>query len=231
MTNLNFLLFMEVYFVSLSLLVLLVALYYKIYNYNVQSFKKLIGLSIFGLVIYILLLLHCLSFKVALYYDKAFYFTTTSVIIKLIITIILICIFIAMLDYFTSEKYLIMELPFIMFMSVEGMFLLLIANDLFLIFLSMELQSLSLYILAAIKRYSNVSIEAGLKYFILGSFSSGLMLFGISLIYGFTGTTNLYKIHLLMYASSVSNDVSMSLGYILILCAFLFKLGLVPFHN
>lgn len=111
------------------------------------------------------------------------------------------------------------------------MFLLLISNNLFLIYLAIELQSLSLYILASIKRYSNLSIEAGLKYFIFGSFASGLLLFGISLIYGFSGTTNLNELYFMLFLSNL-NDISVGLvfGYTLVLIGLLFKLGIVPFH-
>jgi NADH-quinone oxidoreductase subunit N len=135
-----------------------------------------------------------------------------------------------MLDYYENEKYLILEIPFIMLMSIEGMFLLLISNDLFLIYLALELQSLSLYILAATKRYSNLSIEAGFKYFIYGSFASGLMLFGISFIYGFVGSTNLLVIYTFLSVGYDSNIMPI-LGHIFILGGILFKLGLVPFHN
>lgn len=81
-------------------------------------------------------------------------------------------------------------------LCIQGMFLLIVANDLFIIYLALELQSLSLYILASLKRYSNLSIEAGLKYFILGSFASSLLLYGVSLVYGFAGTTNLSDIYI-----------------------------------
>jgi len=65
-------------------------------------------------------------------------------------------------------------------------------------YLAIELQSFVLYILASIKRYSNLSIEAGLKYFIMGSFASGLMLFGITLVYGGLGTTSFQQIYTLL---------------------------------
>lgn len=101
-------------------------------------------------------------------------------IVKIILCFLVIGIFITMLDYFDHESYLVLELPFIMLMGLEGVFLLLSANDLFVIYLAMELQSLALYLLATLKRYSNMSIEAGLKYFIYGSFASSIMLFGIT---------------------------------------------------
>lgn len=77
------------------------------------------------------------------------------------------------------------------------MFLLLYCNNLFYIYLGIEVQSLALYLLACTKKFSNLSVEAGLKYFIYGSFTSGLMLYGMSLIYGFTGTLNLSQLALI----------------------------------
>lgn len=71
--------------------------------------------------------------------------------------------------------------------------------DFFIMYIALELQSLSLYILASLKRYSNLSVEAGLKYFIYGSFASGILLYGISLIYGSLGVTDFTNIYILLY--------------------------------
>jgi len=109
-----------------------------------------------------------------------------------------IAIFISLLDYFINENFISFELPIIIIIALQGMFFLISSNDLFIMYLSIELQSFALYILASIKRYSNLSIEAGLKYFILGSFASGLILYGITLIYGFLGTTIFNDIYILL---------------------------------
>jgi NADH:ubiquinone oxidoreductase subunit 2 (subunit N) len=99
-------------------------------------------------------------------------------------------------------------------------------------YLGIEIQSLSFYILATFKIYNNYSTEAGLKYFILGAFSSGLLLFGSSLIYGFTGTTNFYDLYILFKNFESTNDIStgLLLGSVFLLIGILFKLGAVPFH-
>jgi len=120
-----------------------------------------------------------------------------------------------------------------MLLGIEGMFLLISANDLFIIYIAIELQSIALYILTSLKRYSNVSIEAGLKYFIYGSFASGMLLYGVSLVYGSLGTTNLTQIYILLYSLSIDNDnlpLSLVYGYVLIIAGLFFKLGLAPFH-
>ena len=94
---------------------------------------------------------------------------------------------------------------------------------------SIEIISLALYILAAYKRNSSLSTEAGLKYIILGSFSSGLFLFGVSLIYGFTGTINFNNLNILFFDYS-SIYYGIILGFIFLLISILFKLGAAPFH-
>jgi NADH:ubiquinone oxidoreductase subunit 2 (subunit N) len=120
-----------------------------------------------------------------------------------------------------------------MLLGIEGMFLLISANDLFIIYIAVELQSIALYILTSLKRYSNISVEAGLKYFIYGSFASGMLLYGISLVYSSFGTTNLTNIYFLLYSLAIDLDnlpLSLVYGYILIIAGLFFKLGLAPFH-
>jgi NADH-quinone oxidoreductase subunit N len=150
---------------------------------------------------------------------------------KSLLIIACICVFISMYDNINKEIFLSIELPIIMLISIEGMFLLISSNDLLIMYLSLELQSLALYILCSINRYSNLSIEAGLKYFILGSFSSAILLYGISLIYGFLGTTNYYEINIILYSELLFlniNSIYFSLGCILV--GILFKLAIFPFH-
>jgi NADH-quinone oxidoreductase subunit N len=110
---------------------------------------------------------------------------------------------------------------------------LLSANDLITFYLSIELQSLCLYILAAFKKNSQLSSEAGLKYFILGAFSSSILLFGMSLIYGFSGSTNFVEIKKIIISTTnyqIELPYTLQLGLIFLICGFLFKLTAVPFH-
>jgi NADH-quinone oxidoreductase subunit N len=127
---------------------------------------------------------------------------------------------------FKSFEYFILFL-----LSVLGMFFLLSSNDFLSLYLTIELQSLALYVLASFKQNSILSIEAGLKYFILGTFSSGLLLFGISFIYGFTGLTNFFEIDLLFQQNfNLRSDPLVSLGILFFLAAIMFKFTAVPFH-
>jgi NADH-quinone oxidoreductase subunit N len=121
------------------------------------------------------------------------------------------------------EYFLLIQL------GVFGLMLLCSSFDLISVYLAIELQSLCLYVLAAFNRESAYSTEAGLKYFILGAFASGLLLFGISIIYGFTGTTNFEDIHIL-FSLNTENQRAIQTGIIFISCAFLFKLAASPFH-
>lgn len=124
---------------------------------------------------------------------------------------------------------------FILFLSAVLGFMLLISSfDLISLYLAIELQSLCLYVLAASKKDSTFSTESGLKYFILGSFSSALLLFGISIIYGCTGSTNFSDLALLMEFISLehlsSYYLSIEKGLLFIFVAFLFKISAAPFH-
>ena len=116
----------------------------------------------------------------------------------------------------------------LMLLSTSSMLFMISAYDLITIYLTIELQSLCFYVLAASKRTSEFSTEAGLKYFLLGAFSSGILLFGCSMIYGFTGVTNLEQLAKLLTVVDLPNGVY--LGMVFVAVAFLFKLTAVPFH-
>ena len=152
---------------------------------------------------------------------------TKNILIFSIISCILICY-----NYLSLDKIFQYEYFILLGLSFFGMSILINANDLMTMYLGIEIQSLSFYILATFKIYNNFSTEAGLKYFILGAFSSGLLLFGSSLIYGFTGTTNFQDLSILLKNLDLSNNISMGLllGFIFVIVGFLFKLGAVPFH-
>ena len=149
----------------------------------------------------------------------------------------MICILLS-LDYMKKEKFFFYEFFIILKLSILGMCLLVSAFDFISFYLSLELQSLSFYILASFKRNSNFSTEAGLKYFILGSLASCLILFGVSIIYGFTGITcfddfivlnNLIKdpFYFFIFDKELNGFF---IGLLLVFIGLLFKLGAGPFH-
>jgi NADH-quinone oxidoreductase subunit N len=118
------------------------------------------------------------------------------------------------------------EYPIIILLSILGMFFMISSNDLILFYLGLELQSLSLYILAAIDRDNIKSSESGIKYFVLSALSSGLLLYGSSLLYGFTGSTNFDKIAIEL--TDQNNGAIFATVFILVGLAF--KISAVPFH-
>jgi hypothetical protein len=124
------------------------------------------------------------------------------------------------------------EFSILIILTILGTLLLISSYDLIAMYLAIELQSFCSYILSAFKRNSEFSAEAGLKYFILGAFSSGFLLFGCSLIYGFTGTTNYEQIALLLVGvdHNYINNNGIIIGTVFILISFLFKLSAAPFH-
>ena len=135
-------------------------------------------------------------------------------------------------DYVSGLKYYDFEFIIIILFSFVGMLLLLHSNDLISFYVTIELQSLCFYVLVSSKQTSSFSTESGLKYFILGSFSSGLLLFGIILIYGFSGLFNFDE--LAIYSQFLTTGYFMYngvlLGVFLVTVALLFKIGVVPFH-
>ena len=113
-------------------------------------------------------------------------------------------------------------------LATLGMMVMVSANDLMSLYVGLELQSLSLYVMAAIKRDDARASEAGLKYFVLGALSSGLLLYGASLLYGFTGHTNLAEI--VVAISNEGRSIGLIFGVVFLLAGVAFKISAVPFH-
>jgi NADH-quinone oxidoreductase subunit N len=120
------------------------------------------------------------------------------------------------------------EFPVLLVLSTLGMLLLISANDLIAFYLALELMSLALYVIAAFNRDSLRSTEAGLKYFVLGALSSGMMLYGMSLVYGFTGNTGFEGIAKVL--SAETRGLGLIFGMVFVLAGACFKISAVPFH-
>jgi len=131
------------------------------------------------------------------------------------------------LDYAEREGMARFELPLLMLLATLGMSLMISANDLISLYVGLELQSLALYVVAAIRRDTIKSTEAGLKYFVLGALSSGMLLYGSSLIYGFTGSTSFSVL-----ATTLTGDAGLGLivGIVFLCAGLAFKISAVPFH-
>ena len=125
------------------------------------------------------------------------------------------------------------EFPVLMLFATVGMMMMVSANDLISLYIGLELQSLSLYVIAAFRRDTLRSTESGLKYFVLGALSSGMLLYGSSLVYGFAGTTNFNTLaEILQQAAQAGQAPSIGLivGVVFVIAGLAFKVGGVPFH-
>jgi NADH-quinone oxidoreductase subunit N len=138
-----------------------------------------------------------------------------------------LCIVMAQ-NFFAKEKMVHFEMPILIGLATLGMLLMVSASSFIALYLGMELQSLALYVLAAFNRDSVRSTEAGLKYFVLGALSSGMMLYGISLIYGFTGTTEFAGVAQVIAASGTG--IGLIFGLVFLIAGLAFKISAVPFH-
>jgi NADH-quinone oxidoreductase subunit N len=118
----------------------------------------------------------------------------------------------------------------LMMFSIAGMMLMGSTRDLLIVFLALEIMSLGVYVLTAIKRSSDIGAEAGFKYFVLGGFSSAFFLYGIALVYASAGTTNLADLGDLVARQANEPSILLALAMILLLVGFAFKVSAVPFH-
>jgi NADH:ubiquinone oxidoreductase subunit 2 (chain N) len=128
--------------------------------------------------------------------------------------------------YIQISKISKIEYPILILCSILGMMVMISSNDLIVFYMGLELQSLALYVLASFDRDNLLSTESGLKYFILSALSSGLLLYGCSLIYGFSETTNFNQI----MANTKEIEYGLTFGIVFILVGLAFKISAVPFH-
>jgi NADH-quinone oxidoreductase subunit N len=132
------------------------------------------------------------------------------------------------LDYWRGSGGLKFEFPVLVLLASTGMMMMISANDLISLYVGLELQSLALYVVAAFNRDSSRSAEAGLKYFVLGALSSGMLLYGASLVYGFTGSTDFATIAAAVQPSG--ENIGLIFGLVFLMAGFAFKISAVPFH-
>jgi NADH-quinone oxidoreductase subunit N len=132
------------------------------------------------------------------------------------------------LRFFEEHKIARFEFPVLVLLASTGMLIMVSANDLITLYLGLELQSLALYVVASFDRDSRRSSEAGLKYFVLGALASGMLLYGASLVYGFSGTTNFAGLATALSGGHAS--AGMLIGLIFVVVGLAFKVSAVPFH-
>ena len=216
--NLN-IMFPEI-FLSLSIfLILLIGVYIK------NSFNLIFNVSSLIIIVTITIILTSPNSEEKIFLDS-FTRDAFSNYFKILILLSTLFVLNSSKNFIIDNKLDKFEYPIIILLSVLGMFFMVSANDLILFYLGLELQSLSLYILASIDRDNLRSTESGIKYFVLSALSSGLLLYGCSLLYGFTGSTNFELI-----ASQLNRENTGAIfAMVFILVGLAFKISAVPFH-
>ena len=220
MINLSFII--PEIFISLSVMFLLILGVFKKNSFELIHNLSIIVLLITGIIVFneTLDIEKILLFNGSVVID---YLSSFMKIITLLAAFIVLAISKNYLDNFKISK---IEYPILILSSVLGMMVMISSNDLIVFYMGLELQSLALYVLATFNRNNLKSSEAGLKYFVLSALSSGLLLYGCSLIYGFSGSTNFEII-----ASQLnSNEYALTFGIVFILVGLAFKISAVPFH-
>ena len=218
----NFELIFPEIFLSLSIMFLLI----------LGVFKKNSSKLIQNISLIVLLFTAVITFNETLSIKKTLLFNNSVVIdylssfMKIITLLSAFLVLVISSNYLKTFKIFKIEYPILILSSVLGMMVMISSNDLIVFYMGLELQSLALYVLATFNRDQLKSSEAGLKYFVLSALSSGLLLYGCSLIYGFTGSTNFNLI-----ANQLGSDeYALTFGIVFILVGLAFKISAVPFH-
>jgi NADH-quinone oxidoreductase subunit N len=209
-------------FISLSIMFLLV----------LGVFKKDSSKITFNISLLVLLIVSIITLNETFSINRVTLFNNSVVIdpmsslMKIITLIGAFLVLVISSAYLKSFKIFKIEYPVLILSSVLGMMVMISSNDLMVFYMGLELQSLALYVLATFNRDQLKSSEAGLKYFVLSALSSGLLLYGCSLIYGFSGSTNFNVIS----SQLNSNEYVLTFGIVFILVGLAFKISAVPFH-
>ncbi|MDB2358775.1 NADH-quinone oxidoreductase subunit NuoN [Candidatus Pelagibacter bacterium] len=220
MENLNFVL--PEIFISLSIMFLLV----------LGVFKKDSSKLIFNISLLVLLITAIITLNETSSINRITLFSNSVVIdymaslMKIITLVGAFLVLVISSNYLKTFKIFKIEYPILMLSAVLGMMVMISSNDLMVFYMGLELQSLALYVLATFNRDQLKSSEAGLKYFVLSALSSGLLLYGCSLIYGFSGSTNFDVIS----SQLNSSEYVLTFGIVFILVGLAFKISAVPFH-
>ena len=220
MNNLN--LVLPEIFISISIMFLLV----------LGVFKKDSSKLIFNISLIVLFITLIITFNETFAINRKTLFNDSVVIdymsslMKIITLIATFLVLVISSSYLKTTKIFKIEYPILILSSVLGMLVMISSNDLIVFYMGLELQSLALYVLATFNRDQLKSSEAGLKYFVLSALSSGLLLYGCSLIYGFSSSTNFDVISNQLN----SNEYVLTFGIVFILVGLAFKISAVPFH-
>ena len=219
MINLN-LVFSEI-FVSIVIMFLLLAGVFK-----KNSAILVYNLTIISLIISLALILNRPLEEKKFLFNNSYIIDYLSSFMKILTVSSAIFVMLISKKYIQTINIFKIEYPILLLSSILGMMVMISSNDLIVFYMGLELQSLALYVLASFNKKSLLSSESGVKYFVLSALSSGLLLYGCSLIYGFTGSTNFNLI-----ANNLNSDnYILTFGIVFILSGLAFKISAVPFH-
>ena len=219
MMNLD-LIFPEI-FLSLSIMTLLMIGVFK-----KKSENLVYNLSIITLAILFALVVNLFTINEEFIFNYSYKIDNLSSFMKALTIISGIFVMISSSTYLKSLNILKIEYPILILSSILGMMVMISSNDLIVFYLGLELQSLALYVLASFNRDNILSSESGLKYFVLSALSSGLLLYGCSLVYGFSGSTNFIDIA----NTSTNIEYGVIFGLVFLIVGLAFKISAVPFH-
>ena len=220
MNNIN--LILPEIFISLSIMFLLVL---GVFKKNSSKLVYNIALLVFLFSI-IITLNETYSIDRITLFNDSIVIDYMSSLMKIITLVSAFFVLVISPSYLKTFKIFKIEYPVLILSSVLGMMVMISSNDLMVFYMGLELQSLALYVLATFNRDQLKSSEAGLKYFVLSALSSGLLLYGCSLVYGFSGSTNF---DIISYQLN-SNEYALTFGIVFILVGLAFKISAVPFH-
>ena len=219
MMNLD-LIFPEIFLSLAIMLLLMIGVFKK------NSERLVYNLTTITLLILLALVVNLFSVSETLIFNESYKIDSLSSFMKTITIISAIFVMISSFTYLKALNILKIEYPILILSSILGMMIMISSNDLIVFYLGLELQSLALYVLASFNRDNLLSSESGLKYFVLSALSSGLLLYGCSLVYGFSGSTNFNYIS----NSSTNIEYGVIFGLVFIIVGLAFKISAVPFH-
>lgn len=225
----------EIFFGFMCCISLFFYSFFSIFKINYITKTFVIQKFVYGMLLQLFLFIFILFIHNPLPYITAFFgcliYDITGFVIKIVLVFFIFVVLLISVNYFNLYRIFAFEYFVLILFSCFSLLLLVQSNDFLSFYLTLELQALCFYALASFKRNSAYSVEAGLKYFILGAFSSGILLFGCSILYGVSGSTN-FIVFSLLFSQNYDGVFFISgiCGLCFILVGFFFKLTVAPFH-
>ncbi len=223
----------ELFLVCTAMALLMLGVFQKagIKGEDVKTGRFISNLGAITLVLTLLLVIPIADNGTVYTFGNMFVSDPFAVFMKILILLASAIALVMSQDYMNRQGVARFEFTVLVLFATVGMMMMVSANDLISLYVGLEMQSLSLYVIASFQRDDLRSTEAGLKYFVLGALASGMLLYGSSLVYGFSGTTGFDGLaNILQGANAASPSVGLVIGIVFILVGLAFKVSAVPFH-